>query len=56
MEANRDSALNYIELAETAIRSNDRERAARYLSKAEALFPTRKAKGQDLFHEVASER
>jgi uncharacterized protein (DUF927 family) len=46
MEANRDAALNYIELAENAILSNDYERAVRYLAKSETLFPTQKAKGK----------
>jgi hypothetical protein len=45
MEANKDSALHYIELAEKAILSNDNERALRYLTKSENLFPTEKAKG-----------
>jgi DnaJ family protein B protein 12 len=45
MEANKDSALHYIELAEKAILANDNERALRYLTKSENLFPTQKAKG-----------
>jgi DnaJ family protein B protein 12 len=44
MEANKDSALHYIELAEKAILANDNERALRYLTKSENLFPTQKAK------------
>ncbi|CAF4603332.1 unnamed protein product [Rotaria sp. Silwood1] len=44
MEANKDSALHYIELAEKAILANDNERALRYLAKSENLFPTQKAK------------
>jgi DnaJ family protein B protein 12 len=44
MEANKDSALHYIELAEKAILANDNERALRYLTKSENLFPTEKAK------------
>ncbi|CAF0801300.1 unnamed protein product [Adineta ricciae] len=44
MEANKDSALHYIELAEKAILANDNERALRYLNKSESLFPTQKAK------------
>ena len=53
MEANKDAALNYIELAEKAIRADDHERAVRHLTKAESLFPTSKAKGDRrvfLFH------
>ena len=49
MEANRDSALNYIELAEKAILANDNKRALRYLTKSENLFPTQKAKGSSSF-------
>jgi hypothetical protein len=45
MEANKDSAIHYIELAEKAILANDNERALRYLTKSENLFPTEKAKG-----------
>jgi DnaJ family protein B protein 12 len=44
MEANKDSAFHYIELAEKAILANDNERALRYLTKSENLFPTQKAK------------
>ena len=46
MEANKDAALHYIELAERAILANDNERALRYLNKSESLFPTEKAKGK----------
>jgi hypothetical protein len=45
MEANKDSALHYIELAERAILANENERALKYLAKSENLFPTQKAKG-----------
>lgn len=45
MEANKDAAFNYIELAEKAIKVEDYERASRLLNKAESLFPTQKAKG-----------
>jgi hypothetical protein len=45
MEANKDAALHYIELAERAIQAHDSERATRYLKKSEDLFPTKKAKG-----------
>jgi len=44
MEANKDAAFHYIELAEKAILANDNERALRYLNKSESLFPTQKAK------------
>ena len=46
MEANRDAALNYIELAQKAILTNDNERALRYLTKSESLFPTQAAKSE----------
>ena len=46
MEANRDSALHYIELAEKAMHVNDIERAVRYINKSEDLYPTQKAKGK----------
>ena len=46
MEANKDAAIHYIELAEKAILANDHERALRYLNKSESLFPTQKAKGK----------
>ena len=48
MEANKDSAFHYIELAEGAILANENERALRYLNKSESLFPTEKAKGLSL--------
>ena len=48
MEANKDSAFHYVELAERAILANENERALRYLNKAEDLFPTQKAKGNSL--------
>ena len=48
MEANKDSAFHYIELAERAIVASDNERALRYLNKSESLFPTEKAKGLSL--------
>lgn len=46
MEANKDSALHYLELAERAIEANDNERAAKYLNKSLDLFPTHRAKGK----------
>ncbi|CAF0840826.1 unnamed protein product [Rotaria sordida] len=44
MEANKEAALHYLELAEKAILINDNERAVRYLNKSIDLFPTHKAK------------
>jgi len=45
MEANKDAALHYLELAEKAILVNENARAIRYINKSEELFPTQKAKG-----------
>ncbi|CAF4087895.1 unnamed protein product, partial [Rotaria sp. Silwood2] len=44
MEANKDAALHYVELAEKAILADDNERAIRYLNKSIDLFPIHKAK------------
>jgi DnaJ family protein B protein 12 len=52
MEANKDSALHYLELAERAIVTHDIERAIRYINKSEDLFPTKKAK--DLLERIKS--
>jgi len=48
MEANKDAALHYLELAEKAILINDIERAVRYINKSEDLFPTQKAKSKSI--------
>jgi len=50
MEANKDAAMHYLELAEKAIRVDDIERAVRYINKSEDLFPTQKAKGKYFKH------
>lgn len=50
MEANKDSALHYLELAEKAIHADDVERAIRFINKSEDLFPTQKAK--DLLEKI----
>ncbi len=46
MEANRDAALHYLELAEKAILVEETERAVRYINKSEDLYPTQRAKGK----------
>jgi hypothetical protein len=46
MEANKDAALHYLELAERAVLNHDIEKAVRYINKSEDLFPTTKAKGR----------
>ena len=54
MEANREAALHYLELAEKAIRTDEIERAIRFINKSEDLYPTKKAKGkrdEDSFHQ-----
>ncbi|XP_041118474.1 dnaJ homolog subfamily B member 12-like [Polyodon spathula] len=43
MESNRDEAERCIEIAETAFRHKQVEKAVRYLEKAQRLFPTDKA-------------
>lgn len=52
MEANKDAALHYLELAERALLTNDNARAMRYINKSEDLFPTQKAQGT--FHTFSS--
>ncbi|UJR16168.1 hypothetical protein I4U23_003078 [Adineta vaga] len=44
MEANKDAALHYLELAEKAVLTNENARAIRYINKSEDLFPTQRAK------------
>ena len=56
MEANKDSALHYIELAEKAVLDNDNQRALRYLRKSEDLFPTQKAKGKSIVFSLSLSR
>jgi hypothetical protein len=46
MEANRDSALHYLDLAEKALNVDEIERSIRYIKKSEELYPTQKAKGK----------
>ncbi|VEN35058.1 unnamed protein product [Callosobruchus maculatus] len=44
MEVNKDEALRCLELAEKYIRDKNREKAEKFLYKAEKLFPTQRAK------------
>lgn len=44
MEGNKDEALHCISLAEKCVKEKNREKAERFLLKAEKLFPTQKAK------------
>lgn len=48
MEVNKDEAERCIELAEKYIKEKNREKAEKFLHKAEKLFPTQKAKGESL--------
>lgn len=45
MEVNKDEADRCIELAENYIRERNREKAEKFLHKAERLYPTDRAKG-----------
>lgn len=45
MEVNRDEAERCIDLAERYIRERKREKAEKFLHKAERLYPTERAKG-----------
>ncbi|XP_050517392.1 dnaJ homolog subfamily B member 12 [Diabrotica virgifera virgifera] len=44
MEGNKDEALRCVDLAEKFIQEKNRQKAEKYLNKAEKLFPTDKAK------------
>lgn len=46
MEGNKDEADKCIEIAERAIKERNREKAERFIHKAERLYPTQKAKGK----------
>lgn len=46
MEVNKDEAERCIDLAEKYIKEKNREKAEKFLYKAEKLFPTQKAKGK----------
>lgn len=46
MEVNKDEAERCISLAEKYIKEKNREKAEKFLHKAEKLFPTQKAKGE----------
>lgn len=45
MEVNKDEAERCIELAEKYIKELNREKAEKFLHKAERLYPTERAKG-----------
>lgn len=46
MEGNRDEAVKCIHIATKALEAGDKERALRFLNKAEKLYPTDKAKSK----------
>ena len=46
MEVNKDEAERCIELAENWISEGNRDKAEKFLLKAEKLYPTQKAKGK----------
>lgn len=45
MEGNRDEAEKCINIATRALDAGDKEKAIKFLNKAEKLFPTDQAKG-----------
>lgn len=46
MEGNRDEAEKCIGIAREALEAGNRERALRFLNKAQKLYPTETAKGE----------
>lgn len=46
MEGNRDEAEKCIHIATKAVEAGDKEKALRFLNKAEKLYPTEKAKSK----------
>lgn len=45
MEGNRDEAEKCISIATKAIEAGDKDKAVKFLNKAEKLYPTDRAKG-----------
>lgn len=46
MEGNRDEAEKCINIATKALEAGDKEKAVKFLNKAEKLYPTDRAKGE----------
>lgn len=46
MEGNRDEAEKCINIATKALEAGDKEKALKFLNKAEKLYPTDRAKGE----------
>ncbi len=45
MDGNRDEGAKCLRIAEKYIRAGDREKAIKFLHKAERLYPSKRAKG-----------
>lgn len=48
MEVNKDEAERCVELAKKYIREKNKEKAEKFLQKAERLYPTKDAKGSSI--------
>lgn len=48
MEVNKDEAERCVELAKKYIKEKNKEKAEKFLQKAERLFPTKEAKGSSI--------
>ena len=48
MEGNKDESNRCIKIAEKCLKLSDTEQALKYLSKAERLFPSTRARGERL--------
>ena len=46
MDGNKDEADRCIQIALRCVQAGDREKARKFLNKAEKLFPTERAKGE----------
>jgi hypothetical protein len=53
MEGNRDEAEKCINIATKALEAGDKDKAVKFLNKAEKLFPTYKAKGKYLRYHIS---
>ncbi|XP_060520570.1 dnaJ homolog subfamily B member 12 isoform X2 [Cylas formicarius] len=56
MDSNKDEALRCIEMAEKYIKERNKEKAQKFLEKAERLYPTQKAKDLLLHVEILASR
>lgn len=46
MDGNKDDAEKCVRIAERCIRAGDKEKALKFLNKAERLYPSDRAKGK----------